>query len=126
LAKEAQILLQALVGVEAGLPCLALEVEVEDLPYLALGVVEDRWKMAKEVVVAGQNLMEVEVLVEHLMEEVVEGRCCDSVVEEEAYMTRLESSVVRQAGDLRLYLVEPVVQHLSMEVQAVLRSFDLL
>jgi hypothetical protein len=125
LAKEAQILLQALVGVEAGLPCLALEVEVEVLPYLALGVVEDRWKMAKEEVVAGQNLMEAEVLVEHLMEEVAEGRCCDSV-EEEACMTRLESSVVRQAGDLRLYSVEEVVQHLSMEVQAVLKTFDLL
>ena len=69
--------------------------------------------------------MEVEVLVEHLMEEVVEGRCCDSVVVEEC-MTRLESSVVRQAGDLRLYSVEEVVQDLSMEVQAVLKTFDLL
>ena len=41
MAKEAQILLQALVEVEAGLPCLAL------------GVAEDRWKTAKEEVVAG-------------------------------------------------------------------------
>lgn len=119
-------LLKALAGAVVDHPCLALEVVEGVLPYLASGVLEDRWRRATEEAVVGHLLMAVEVLGERLAEGVAEDCCC-GLGEVAGYMTtRALGSSVAEPEDQRLYSAEEAVQDLEMEVQVVLRIFCLL